>query len=72
MKLYVLQEGRTSTDKVVFISESLDNVKNILREKYELNESDLEYFLKWKSISDIIRDITIQLVEIETDTFILY
>lgn len=71
MKLYILQErwGNTTNERVVFITESFENFKKVIDEKYQLNKNDFDYFLKSKEIYDFAKNIAISFIEAETDKY---
>ena len=72
MELFVLQEETHHNNRVVFISESIEKCKDIVREKYKIDEDDINYLVEWGEVINIFMDIKLRIEKIETDTFVMF
>lgn len=73
MSIYILQEQyHSGSSRVVFASERLTKVEDIIREKYGLDDEDVRHFLEWKEFYNVCEDVKIFVEDIEMDKFIEY
>jgi CO/xanthine dehydrogenase Mo-binding subunit len=67
MKIYLLQERHKWSNNVIFASESLDKVIDIVKQKYKIDDEDIQYLIEWKEFYNILEDVKITIEEIELD-----
>ena len=73
MKIYLLQESyHVGSNHVIFASESLEKVTDIVRKKYKMDTEDIQYFLEWKEFYNLLEDVKITIEEIELNKLVNY
>jgi len=73
MKIYLLQETyHIDSNHVIFASESLEKVTDIVRKKYKMDAEDIQYFLEWKEFYNLLEDVKITIEEIELNKLVNY
>lgn len=72
MKIYLLQERYKWSNNVIFASESLDKVIDIVKQKYKIDDEDIQYLIEWKEFYNILEDVKITIEEIELDKLVTY
>jgi hypothetical protein len=70
MKIYLLQERHKWSNNVIFASESLDKVIDIVKQKYKIDDEDIQYLIEWKEFYNILEDVKITIEEIELDKLV--
>lgn len=70
MKIYLLQESHKWSKDVIFASESLDKVIDIVKQKYKIDDEDIQYLIEWKEFYNLIEDVKITIEEIELDKLV--
>ena len=71
-KLFILKLGYGFGDShIAFVSEKLENVKNIVEEKFNLDDDCIRYLMEHKELYDIMDDIKLTIDEITMDKYTL-